>query len=68
MLVNRYLSVVVPTSTTEHYFERNVKFLRPLFSLIYCLLILMGQKEGTVEAVQTTWGGHLRIIHNELSL
>jgi hypothetical protein len=52
----------------KHYFNRNVVLRREFFNCMHCLLVLAGQKEVTIETVQTTGGGQVKIIHNEFSL
>jgi len=67
MLLNRYLPIMVSTPATKHFIYRDVVFLRPLFKLAHCLRVFMGQKEGTIEAIQSAGRGHLKAIHNGLS-
>jgi len=63
MLLQRYLAIMVATSTAKHYFHRYVVFLSQFLHHAHCLMVLMGQEKVTIEAVQTTGSGHLKIIH-----
>jgi hypothetical protein len=63
MLLQWYLAIMAATSITKHYFNRNIVFLRQFFNCVHCLLVLMGQEEMTIEAVQTARGSHLKIVH-----
>lgn len=67
MLLQGYSAVVIAAPAAKRDFLRDAVFLGQFLHHVHCLLILMGQEEVTVEAVQTAGGGHLKIIHYDIS-